>query len=121
MQIPFELARIVGGDHVNVLGQRGECLQLRRHRFSEWSSRIRPAWVRQKSYAIQRRLRPMADEHGGIFSDDYLGRVIDLGYPAMRRFFRMESITDSSVWRRIACECGRPDKCKREGDGAGKQ
>ena len=75
----------------------------RRHRFSEWSSRIRPAWVRQKSYAIQRRLRPMADEHGGIFSDDYLGRVIDLDYPAMRRFFRMESITDSSVWRRIAC------------------
>ena len=74
-----------------------------RHRFDEWSTRIRPAWVRQKSYALQRRLRPMADEHGGIFDPDYMGRVIDLDFPAMRRYFRMENIRDQSVWRRIAC------------------
>ena len=75
----------------------------RRHRFDEWSSRIRPAWVRQHSYAIQRRLRPIGDEHGGLLSPDYMGRVIDLEFPAMRRFFRMERVTDAGLWRRIAC------------------
>ena len=74
-----------------------------RHRFQEWSSRIRPAWLRQRSYAIQRRMGTMADEHGGLLSPDYLGRVIDLDYPAMRRFFHMEAITDSGLLRRIAC------------------
>jgi asparagine synthase (glutamine-hydrolysing) len=75
----------------------------RRHRFDEWSSRIRPAWVRQHSYAIQRRLRPMGDEHGGLLSPDYMDRVIDAQFPAMRQFFAMERITDSGLWRRIAC------------------
>jgi asparagine synthase (glutamine-hydrolysing) len=75
----------------------------RRHRFDEWSSRIRPAWVRQHSYAIQRRLRPMGDEHGGLLSPDYMNRVIDPHFPAMRQFFAMERITDSGLWRRIAC------------------
>jgi asparagine synthase (glutamine-hydrolysing) len=74
-----------------------------RHRFGEWSTRARPAWLRQHSYAIRRRLRPMADEHGGLLGDEYLGRVIDLDYPAMRRFFRVERITDSGLMRRIAC------------------
>jgi asparagine synthase (glutamine-hydrolysing) len=74
-----------------------------RHRFSEWSTRVRPAWVRQKSYALQRRLRPLEDEHGGLLTLDYMRRVVDLDYPVMRRFFRPEAITDSSVMRRIAC------------------
>jgi hypothetical protein len=75
----------------------------RKHRFTEWSTRIRPAWVRQKSYALQRRLRPMADEHGGLLTPDYMGRVVDLDFPAMRRFFRTEAIADSGMMRRIAC------------------
>lgn len=75
----------------------------RRHRFSEWSSRVRPAWLRRQSYGIQRRLRPMSDEHGGLLTPDYMQRVIDPGFPAMRRYFRMERITDSGLWRRIAC------------------
>ena len=33
---------------------------------------------------------------------DYMGRVVDLDYPAMRRFFRIERITDSGLMRRIA-------------------
>lgn len=74
-----------------------------RHRFDEWSSRIRPPWVRQHSYAVQRRLRPMGDEHGGLLSPDYMHRVIDPAFPAMRRYFGMERITDSGLWRRIAC------------------
>jgi len=75
----------------------------RRHRFSEWSTRIRPAWFRQRSYALRRRLGPVSDEHGGLLTPDYLGRVIDLEYPAMRRYFHTERITDSGMMRRIAC------------------
>jgi len=74
-----------------------------KHRLSEWSTRIRPVWLRRRSYALQRRIRPMADEHGGLLSGEYMSRVVDLEYPAMRRFFRPEQITDSSVMRRIAC------------------
>lgn len=75
----------------------------RRHRFDEWSSRVRPAWMRQRSYALRRRLKPMSDEHGGLLSPDYMGRVIDLEFPAMRRFFTMANVSDSGLWRRIAC------------------
>lgn len=74
-----------------------------RHRFQEWSTRMRPTWLRKRSYAIQRRLRPMSDEHGGLFSPEYMGRVIDLEFPIMRRYFHLEKISDSGLWRRIAC------------------
>jgi hypothetical protein len=73
-----------------------------RHRLEEWSTRVRPIWLREKSYALQRRLRPMGDEHGGLLSPDYMGRVIDLDMPVMRRFFHVDRITDSGLWRRIA-------------------
>jgi hypothetical protein len=73
------------------------------HRLSEWLTCIRPVSLRQRSYMIQRRLRTMSDEHGGILSPEYMGRVIDLGFPAMRRFFRVENVTDRGLWRRIAC------------------
>lgn len=74
----------------------------RKHRFGEWSTRIRPVWVRQHTYALRRRLGPMGDEHGGLLSPDYMNRVIDPDFPAMRRFFRIDAITDSGLWRRIA-------------------
>lgn len=74
----------------------------RAHRWSEYSTRIRPAWLRQKSYALRRRMGPMADEHGGLLTSEWLGRVIDLDFPTMRRFFRPEEITDSSLLRRVA-------------------
>lgn len=75
----------------------------RRHRFQEWSSRVRPVWLRQRSYAIHRRRGPVADEHGGLLDPDYLGRVIDLDYPVMRRFFHVERVRDHGLLRRIAC------------------
>ncbi len=74
----------------------------RKHRWSEFNTRIRPAWLRQKSYAIRRRMGPMADEHGGLLAPEWLGRVIDLEFPAMRRFFQPEEITDSALLRRVA-------------------
>jgi asparagine synthase (glutamine-hydrolysing) len=72
------------------------------HRLGEWSTRARPVWLRQRSYAIRRRLGPMADEHGGLLGPDYLGRVVDLDYPILRRFFNVERIRDSGLMRRIA-------------------
>ncbi len=74
----------------------------RAHRWSEYNTRIRPAWLRQKSYAIRRRMGPMADEHGGLLTPEWLGRVVDLDFPVMRRFFRPEHITDSALLRRVA-------------------
>lgn len=73
-----------------------------RHRFDEWSTRARPVWLRQRSYALRRRLGPVADEHGGLLGPEYLGRVVDLDYPVMRRFFHVGRINDSGLMRRIA-------------------
>ena len=74
----------------------------RRHRFEEWTTRLRPVALRQRSYALRRRLGPVADEHGGLLTPDYMGRVVDLEFPIMRRFFRPEAIADSGLMRRIA-------------------
>ena len=73
-----------------------------KHRFAEWSTRLRPIALRQRSYALRRRLGPVADEHGGLLNPDSLGRVVDTDYPVMRRFFRVERIGDSGMMRRIA-------------------
>ena len=45
----------------------------------------------------------VGDEHGGLLSPDYMGRVIDLDFPAMRGWFAMDRVQDSGLWRRIAC------------------
>jgi asparagine synthase (glutamine-hydrolysing) len=74
-----------------------------RHRLSEWATRIRPAWLRQRSYALRRRLQRRPAEPSGPMRPEYLGRAIDLDYPAMRRFFRIDNITDEGLLQRIAC------------------
>jgi asparagine synthase (glutamine-hydrolysing) len=74
-----------------------------RHRLSEWATRIRPAWLRQRSYALRRRLERAPAAPGGLLHADYLGRVLDLDFPAMRRFFRIERIADEGLLQRIAC------------------
>ncbi len=78
------------------------------HRWSEWSTRARAPWLRRQSYALQRRLgRVIEDSHGGILTPIYLGRVIDLHFPHMARFFRMDRRhgtvqRDQGLYRRIA-------------------
>jgi len=74
----------------------------RRHLFDEWATRLRPVALRRRSYPLRRRLGPVADEHGGLLTPEHMGRVVDLDYPAMRRFFRTDRITDSGMMRRIA-------------------
>ncbi len=89
--------------HMSAYGHDFAGPPSRRHLFDEWSSRIRPSWLRARTYAIRRRLGPIGDEHGGLLEPDYMRRVIDLEFPAMRRFFNIDAITDSGMWRRIAC------------------
>jgi asparagine synthase (glutamine-hydrolysing) len=72
------------------------------HRRAEFLTRIRPIALRRRSYALRRRLGPVADEHGGLLSPDHMGRVVDLDFPIMRRFFRTDAIGDSGMMRRIA-------------------
>jgi asparagine synthase (glutamine-hydrolysing) len=74
----------------------------RDHLLSEWATMLRTPTMRQKSYALRRRLGPVSDEHGGLLSPAFLGRVIDLHFPAMSRFFRPERIADSGLYRRVA-------------------
>ena len=51
---------------------------------------------------MRRRLGPIRDEHGGLLTPAFLGRVLDLHFPHMQQFFRIKSITDSGLYRRIA-------------------
>lgn len=73
-----------------------------RARLTEAATRLRPLWLRRNSYRLKRRLGPVDDGHGGLTASAYLGRVIDLDFPAMRNFFQPERITDSGVYRRVA-------------------
>ena len=75
----------------------------RRQIWSEALGRMRPAWLRQHSYALRRHIGHLDnDGQSGILSPVYLGRVIDLHFPVMRHFFRIESIRDAGLYRRIA-------------------
>ena len=74
-----------------------------RLRLDEAATRCRPVWLRERTYALKRRRGAMMDEHGGLLSPEYMGRVIDLEFPVMRRFFHVERITDGGLWRRVAC------------------
>ncbi len=72
------------------------------HIISEYSTRIRPTWVRQHSYALRRRLGSVDDDHGGLLTPAYLGRVLDLHFPFMRDFFNVRAVKDRGLYRRIA-------------------
>ena len=71
-------------------------------RMNELGTRVRPTWMRQRSYALRRRLGSIRDEHGGLLTPAFLGRVIDLHFPHMRQFFHVGSIADSGLYRRVA-------------------
>lgn len=73
------------------------------HQRDEWQTAIRPPRVRQQSYAVRRWLGPLTDEHGGLMTPAYLGRVIDLHFPAMQVFFDVERTKgDAGLFRRVA-------------------
>ena len=74
------------------------------HERDEWQTLVRPPWARRRSYAVRRWLAgKTGDEHGGLLSPIFLGRVIDLHFPAMRRFFRPDQVVkDFGLYRRVA-------------------
>jgi hypothetical protein len=74
-----------------------------RYRLEEAATRYRPAWVRERTYLVKRRRGRMMDEHGGLLSPDFMGRVIDLSFPILRNYFDVARINDGGLWRRIAC------------------
>lgn len=88
--------------HDSAYGHSFDQPPTREHILSEWSTRMRPVRMRRHSYALRRRLGPMTDEHGGLLTPIYLGRVLDLHFPHMRRFFAMPKVADSGLYRRIA-------------------
>ena len=88
--------------HDSAYGHSFDSPPTRHHLLSEWSTRTRPLWMRRHSYALRRRLGPLTDEHGGLLTPIYLGRVLDLHFPHMRRFFAMPRVADSGLYRRIA-------------------
>jgi hypothetical protein len=73
-----------------------------RLRRDEALTRLRPLALRRLSYRLKRRLGPVDDGHGGLLGPEWLERVLDLEFPAMRAFFRPERIRDSGVYRRVA-------------------
>ncbi len=103
----FEAALLTALDpklarHASAYGGSFDSVPTREHRLSELSTRLRPIWMRRYSYALRRRLGPLNDEHGGLLTPIYLGRVLDLHFPHMQRFFRMKNVADTGLYRRIA-------------------
>ena len=73
-----------------------------RHCAGDWASRVRPPALRRHSYALQRRLHALGNEHVGDAATLRMRRVIDPDMPAMRRFFAIDRIADSGLMCRIA-------------------
>lgn len=73
------------------------------HRLSEAVSLYRPPWLRRYGWRMKQAIkgRPALNPTG-YMDPAYLGRVIDLDFPAMRRFFHMEQVADMTLYRRIA-------------------
>lgn len=71
--------------------------------WGEFSTRIRPVALRRRTYQLRRMLgRTRHDHFGGLLGDDWLGRVMDLEFPHMRRFFNIGNIADPALYRRVA-------------------
>lgn len=88
--------------HMSAYGHDFTGPPSREHLISEWSTMLRTPRMRQASYALRRRLGPVSDEHGGLLTPAFLGRVIDLHFPAMSRFFKPGNIRDTGLYRRVA-------------------
>ncbi len=71
------------------------------HVLAESSTVYRPNQLRKSSYAIRNRLDRKA-EPMGLLSDAYLGQVIDLGFPFMRRYFKVDCIKNQRFYSRVA-------------------
>ena len=88
--------------HMSAYGHDFSGPPSREHLLSEWGTMLRTPRLRQASYALHRRLGPVSDDHGGLLTPAFLGRVIDLHFPAMSHFFHPARIADSGLYRRVA-------------------
>jgi asparagine synthase (glutamine-hydrolysing) len=73
-----------------------------RHRVSDAVSLYRPAWLRRYSYRMKHAFARNSRPRAGLLSPAYLGRVIDMSFPAMSRFFDMRRLSHSSHFKSAA-------------------
>lgn len=60
----------------------------------------RPGLLRRYSYALQQRLRP-PPPRSGLLSDAFIGRIIDLKFPVLSEFFRIDRVRDPVQYARM--------------------
>lgn len=73
-----------------------------KHRLAEGISLYRPPWLRRYGYRMKAWAGKQAEQPSGLMAAPYLGKVIDLSFPAMSRFFQMDRLKDGRMYRRIA-------------------
>lgn len=73
-----------------------------RHKLDDAMSLYRPAWLRRYSFRMKRWISRPLDPRVGVLAPDYLGRAVDLTFPAMSRFFDMNRTQDGEHYRGIA-------------------
>lgn len=78
----------------------GETPNLR-HKLSYWGSKYRPVRLRRNSYLLQHRMGRLGlpDE---FLKNTYLEQVIDVDFPYMRYFLKLEKVRDNEVLNRAA-------------------
>jgi hypothetical protein len=70
-----------------------------KYRYSNWSSSKRPIWLRGYLYRAKfHNKKP----YPFFLQDDYLGGVLDLSFPRMKKFFNIDRINDPHVYNRVA-------------------
>lgn len=73
-----------------------------RHKLDDAMSLYRPTWLRRYSFRMKRWISSPPDPRFGMLAPEYLGRTIDLAFPAMSRFFDMTRTLDREHYGAIA-------------------
>jgi asparagine synthase (glutamine-hydrolysing) len=73
-----------------------------RHRLSEAVSLYRPPWLRRYSFRIKRRIERERESLPRLLTPPFLGKVIDLSFPAMSKFFNMNRLSDPRQYASVA-------------------
>lgn len=70
-----------------------------KYRLANWSSCQRPIWLRGYLYRIKfAKKAPFPF----FMHENYLGEVLDLSFPRMRKYFNMDLINEPKLFNRIA-------------------
>lgn len=73
-----------------------------RHRLADALSLYRPPWLRRHSFRMKRTLMRAENPRRGLLAPEFLGKVIDPSFPAMRKFFDLSRPIHPEQFRSIA-------------------